>query len=276
MAGTDVYTVGGCPSISGFVYPNPYYDIEDLDPTYSSYPAYGYGMGGSIFSAPMLGMPMGNNPQDYFNQMRQYQQFYNDYNVEQQKLQRNADLRINGSMEAIQSTYNALKDKILKNEQGQVLDAYNNFVNAVGTAYGDGTEQEIKARASTLYMQLSGGKTLVQDLRENGHSSFLQGMLHTMTFGTYYSASPEDNISAITHTPVANEDKVAQNIGRVVGAGVVGTVAAGVALKMGQILGAASKFAKVAGKAGIVGLAVAGLAAVISLFTAAKSSTSPS
>jgi hypothetical protein len=224
------------------------------------YGAMGYGMGmGSIFSgAPMMG-GMGSTPQDYFNQMKQYQQFYTDYNVDQQKMQRNADLRVNASMEAIQATYNALKDKINSGEQGQIEDAYNKFVQAVGTAYGTGTEQEIKARAATLYSQLSGGKTIVQDLRDNGHNSFLQGMLHSMAFGLYNSRSSEDNISAITGNPVSTGEKVEQNIGRLAGSAAMGLAAGGIATKF---LGAASK-----GKAGIIGLAVAGASALMSLIT---------
>ena len=268
---SGIPSLNGNPSTDRFVYsPYSFYDAEDFDPTYSTFPMYGnYGMGGSIFSmAPMYGGGMmGGNPQDYFNQMKQYQQFYNDYNIDQQKMQRNADLRVNASMEAIQTTYNALKDKIQKNEQGQIEDAYNNFVQAVATAYGEGTEQEIKARASMLYAQLSGGKTLVQDLRENGNNPFLQGLYNSMAFGLYDAKSAEDNISAITGTPVATSDKVKQNLGRLAGAGIVGTVAAGISLKIAQIAGSASKLAKLAGKAGIVGLAVAGVAAGLSFLT---------
>ena len=224
MTGTGIQSIGGTSGLNQFVYsPYSFLDLEDLDPTYSTYPMYGnYGMDGSIFSAvPMYGGGLVGNTQDYFNQMRQYQQFYNDYNVDQQKMNRNADLRINASMEAIQTTYNALKDKIEKNEQGQIKEAYDRFVEAVANAYGQGTEQEIKARAATLYNQLA-GKSIVQDLRENGRGSFGQGFLSTLVFGLYNAKSAEDNISAITGSPVATSDKAAQNIGRLAGAATVG------------------------------------------------------
>ena len=257
---SGIQNINGTFPTDRFVYtPYSYYDVEDFDPTYSTFPMYGnYGMDGSIFSmAPMYGGIMGGNTQDYFNQMRQYQQFYNDYNVDQQKLQRNSDLRVNASMEAIQTTYNALKDKIQKNEQGQIIDAYNNFVQAVSTAYGNGTEQEIKARAAMLYAQLSGGKTLIQDLRDNGHGPFIQGVFNSMAFGLYDSKCAEDNIATITGSPVATRDKVKQNAGRVVGAGIIGATAAGIA----------SKIAKFSSKAGVIGLAVGGVAAALSFIT---------
>lgn len=258
-----VPAVNGLPVMGNFAYsPYPYYDIEDLDPTYSTAPYIGgmtygpMGYGGSIFSMAPYGM-MGMGNSDYFNQMRQYQQFYNDYNVDQQRMQRNADLRVNASMEAINATYNALKDKIEHNEQGQIEDAYKAFVQAVRAAYGDGTEQEIKARAASMYAHLSGGKTLVQDLREKSHGSFMQGVLNSMLFGLYHSNSAEDNIAKITGSPVATGDKFEQNVGRVVGGLGIGAIAGGIA-----------KALKASGKrAGIIGLIAAGIAGTLSFVT---------
>ena len=221
MADTAIQSISGTPALNQFVYTaNPYFDLEDFGPTYSTYPMYGnYGFGGSIFSAaPMYGGGLIGNNQDYFNQMRQYQQFYNDYNVDQQKMYRNSDLRVNASMEAIRLAYNALKDKIEKNEQGQIKQAFDKYVEAVANAYGQGSEQEIKARAATLYSQLSGGTSLVQDIRENGRGSFGQGFWSTILFGLYNAKSAEDNIAAITGSPVATSDKAAQVAGRITGA----------------------------------------------------------
>ena len=244
---------------------NPYgycSDLTDYDPTYSSYPSFQYnlGMNDSIFGAgypmamPGVGFGMGSN-QNYFDQMRDYQKFYIDYNVDQQRMSRNADLRINGSMEAIQTTYAMLKDKIMTNEQSQIEEAYNNFVAAVGSAYGNASVQELKARAATIYGQLNGGKSIIQDLREYGHSSFTQGMIHGATFGLYDAHSAEDNISKITGAPVGTGEKISQNVGRIGGAGILGGITYGIA-----------KACKT-GKAGIIGLAVAGGAALLSFLT---------
>ena len=132
--------------------------------------------------APMMGVGMGNN-QNYFDNMKEYQKFYVDYNIDQQKMNRNADMRINASMEAIKNSATVLKDKIMANEQDQIEEAYKRYVNTVGVAYGEGTKEEIMARANTLYAQMNGGKTLVQDLREYSHGSATQGFIQAATFG---------------------------------------------------------------------------------------------
>ena len=206
---------------------------------------------------PMPFMPgvSGGSNQNYFDQLKEYQRFYVDYNVDQQKMNRNADLRINGSMEAIQTTFLTLKDKITANEQSQIEEAYNNYVAAVARAYGDASIPEIKAKAATIYGQLNGGKSIVQDLRDYGNGSFTQGLIHGATFGTYDANSAEDNISKITGAPVGTVEKMKQNVGRLSGAGALGGIAYGIA-----------KACKT-GKAGLIGLAVGGLASVVSFLT---------
>ena len=77
---------------------NPYSDFDYIDIDNSLYP-----MTGSIFGAmPMVGGygNLGTN-QTFFDNMKQQQQFYNQYYVDQYKMQRNADLQINGAMESI-------------------------------------------------------------------------------------------------------------------------------------------------------------------------------
>ena len=244
---------------------NPYisnYGFDDLDIDYSMYPM---NMGGSIFNGyggrmPMTpGVGMVGNNQSYFDNMKDYQKFWIDYNIDQQKMQRNADLKINASMEGITGAASNLKDKILQNEQDQIPKAFQAYVESVRRAYGDGTPQEIKSRALTLYAQMNGGKSLIQDLRENSHGSFTQGFIQSLTFGTYFRNSAEDNISSITGQPVGTGEKTMQNIGRVAGAGAVGGITYGIAKSIG----------KLKGKAGIIGLAAGAIAATIS-FIAGK------
>ena len=253
--------VSGIQPIGTFQY-NPYpmsgfySDFDNIDLDYSTYPMMG--MNGSIFGMPMngLGMPIvggiggASSPQDYFNQMKEYQEFYNQYNIDQQKMQRNADLQINGSMESVQTAAHDLKDKIEHNEQDQIIEAYNAYTEAVKHAYGDGTEEEITGRALTLYQQMN-GKTLIQDLRDNGYGSAKQGFIQALTLGCWANNSSEDNISSITGQPVPEREKMKQNAGRVGGAAAFGTILYGIA-----------KCCKCS-KAGIVGLVGAAASAAL-------------
>lgn len=261
-----------------------YSDFDNIDMSYSTYPMMG--MGGSIFGTmPQMGVPfMGAMPmyggynsavtQNYFDQMKQYQQFYNQYNIDQQKMQRNADLKLNGSMESIQTSARDLKDKIDHNEQDQIKEAYDAYVKAVKNAYGQGTEEEITSRALTLYQQMN-GKTLIQDLRDNGHGSFSQGFIQAMTLGFWGQKSSEDNIAEVTNQPVPTMEKVKQNIGRVGGAVALGGLAYGatklLAGSSAIILKGIGKLFK--GKAGWIGLAFAGAAAALAFITGKASSS---
>ena len=275
--------INGIQPIGTFQY-NPYpmsgyySDFDNIDLDYSTYPMMG--MNGSIFTgAPMFGgiggmMPSfggigsGYNAQDYFNQMKEYQQFYNQYNIDQQKMQRNADLQLNGSMESVQAAAHDLKDKIVHNEQDQIKQAYDAYIESVKHAYGEGTEGEITSRALTMYSQMN-GKTLIQDLRDNGHSSFAQGLIQSMTLGFYAQKSSEDNISEITGQPVATTEKVKQNAGRVAGAVTLGGIAYGLTKALAgsssTILSGVKSL--LSGKAGIVGLAVGVAAAALAFIT---------
>lgn len=249
-------------------------DIDNIDmSSYGTYPG-AMSMNGSIFGQympynnPMYGMGMGYGDSSYFDNMKNYQQNWTNYYVDAQKLQRNSDLRINGAMEAIQETAANLKDKINHNEQDQVKEAYEKYLEAVKNAYGDASEEELNSRALALYGQLS-GVSLVQDLRNNGHTSFLQGFIQSISLGTYGRKSAEDNIAEITHQKVPTGEKTEQNIGRAAGIATVGAVAYGAAKalagKGGGIFKTTGKFLTT--KAGFIGALAAGAVAAITLLT---------
>jgi hypothetical protein len=119
-----------------------------------------------------------------------------------------------------------------------------------------------------MYNQLT-GKSIVQDLRDNGHSSFLQGLIQTISLNTYGRRSSEDNIAEITHQSVPTSQKVEQNAGRIAGVGVIGvavyTAVKALAGKSGTILKGAKKLLTT--KAGFVGAIVAGAGALGTIFT---------
>lgn len=258
------------------------FDDLDMDLNYGSYPMYGAGsvFGNGFATTPMMGMGMpmvgggGYNMQDMYDNMSQQQQYQTDYQIKQQELNRNADLRINAPMEAIKGAAMALKDKITSNEQDQIQEAYERYVNAVAAAYGNADPAVIKARANNLYTNMNNGVSLVQELRQHGHGSATQGFIQSLTFGLYDRNSAEDNISVITGSPVGTTEKTNHNLGRLAGAATVGGIAGGAvkaltkSSKLAAAPGIIGKIAgKMKGKAGLIGLAVAGIAAGISFLT---------
>ncbi len=248
-------------------------DLDRIDLTSMGSYTGAMGMNGSIFN-PMMGggfnpmFGMGAPDSSYFDNMKNYQQSWNDYYVDAQKMQRNNDVKLNGAMEAIQETAVNLRDRVAQNEQDQIPEAYNNFLSAVKNAYGDASEEEINSRALSLYTQMT-GKTLVQDLREHGHSSLVQGLIQSLTLNLYGRRSAEDNIAEITHQTVPTGEKTEQNIGRIAGCGIVGAAAYAAAKALaghtGTILKGAAKF--LTSKAGIIGAVAAGVVALTSIFT---------
>lgn len=231
------------------------YGYDDYNLDYSTYPmgCMPY-MGDSIFG----GMPiMGGvyNNQQYFDNMKQYQQFYNDYYIDQQNMYRNQNLRIQAPMEAIQGRFAILKDKINRGEEDQVMKAFLDFRQAVANAYGPGTAAEVGARAATVYAQLNGGRPLMEDIRENCRGSFGTGFMNTLTFGWSDKTSSEDIIAEATGSEIGNKERDKKTAGKVAGALAAGA-AAGVTA--GMFLGP------------VVGVVVGLGAGIFSLFSSKK------
>ena len=146
--------------INPFSYYGSGVDYLDLDSSY--YP----GVGGSIFGGlPMLG-GIGCGSSMYAN-MTDNQKFYNQ------------DAAVN------------MKDKILKNEQDQFRKAYDAYLGSVQAAYGEGSEEEIKSRALSLYERMN-GSSLIEDIRAHSNDSLTQGFLNGATFGLFYRNSGEE------------------------------------------------------------------------------------
>lgn len=245
-----------------------YADIDDIDMISNP-----YSMNGSIFPNginPMGSFGMGFDPnKSYFDNMKDSQKQWNEYYVDQQKLNRQNDVQVNAPMEAIRETALNLKDKILHDEQDQIQAAYVKYFESVKNAYGEGSESELNSRALSLYTQLNGGKSLIQDLRENGHKSFLQGFIQTATLGLYAKKSAEDNIAEITHQEVPMGEKVEQNLGRVAGVGAIGAATYGITKAVsgntGKILKGLGKFLTT--KAGIASVIVGAIVTATTLFS---------
>lgn len=193
-------------------------------------------MNGSIFGSPMMGgfgyggmgygmgMPMmgGGSYEDYYKNYEKYQDFMINNQVRQQQKMRNADLQLNSPQEGIQKQAAYLHEKIMRNEQQQILESYQRFKESVKSLYGDNaTDEQIANRASTLYTQLT-GKSIADDIREHGRDSFTQGFLQTLTLGFADQKTAEENISALTGQPVGRSEKYKKASGNVVGGALIG------------------------------------------------------
>ena len=219
-------------------------------------------MGGGIY-----------NNQDYYRYMEDNQKFYNDYNINQYRMQRNAAMEVEGPLDGMQEAADNLKRKINENEQGQVMGAYNAFIESIKNAYGESNPENLKGKAQKIYANFN-QKKIDEHLKETGHNSFVQGLLSTMTGGFYYRRSAEDNIAEITGQPVGSGDKFASGAGRTVGAVGFGLITAGLAKGIGKLgatealtkTGNVAVKAKGAGKYAVVaGLVAAGLSLLNSL-----------
>lgn len=183
-------------------------------------------MNGSIFGGmnPMM-TPYpygGGNYEDYYKNYDKYQGFMVDNQVRQQQRYREANLRLNAPQEGIQKQAAYLHEKIMRNEQQQIQQAYANFKESVRSMYGaNATEEQIANRASTLYTQLV-GKSLVDDIREHGRDSFTQGLFQTLTFGFADKKTAEENIAELTGQPIARTEKIYKTAGNAVGGALLG------------------------------------------------------
>ena len=223
------------------LYPNIYNnqvalnDLTNLD-MYSPIGAVNpmMSMTGSIFGGyPMSGympyMPSfgGNNYEEYYKNYEKYQDFMIDSQVRRQQKMRNADLRLNSPQEGIVKQASYLHDKIMRNEQLQIEEAYQNFKNSVKSMYGNASDEEIANRASTMYKQIT-GVSITDDIRRYGRDSFTQGFLQTITFGLADGKTAEENISSLTKQPVGRSEE---------GKKFAGNAAAGAMLGAGLALG---------------------------------------
>lgn len=184
---------------------------------------FGSGMGMGMYPMmPPMGMGSGNY-EDYYKNYDKYQDFMINSQVRQQQKWRDADLTLNSPMEGIAKQASYLHERIMNNEQEQIIQSYQKFKNSVKSMYPGATDEEISNRASTLYKQIT-GVSITDDIRQYGRGSFTQGFLQTVTFGLADDKTAEENIAEITGQPVGRKEKTKKIIGNAVGGAVFGGV----------------------------------------------------
>lgn len=241
MSGYDVSAINGF----GFMPYNSYANQVGMMNIFDDYSPMGFNNGLLSFSPTFTGM----NYDDYYNRMMDYQNFTSRYQLQTVQNSRNNEVAINAPMEGIQGRAAVLNEKIVANEQEQIVGAWNSYVEAVKAAYPNADEETINARAKALYQQIH-GTSVTDDIRTYGSSSFKQGFMKTITFGLYHEKTAEDNIAELTGQPVGKMEGYKK---------IAGGIAGGAALATGGMV--ALKGAKYLPKLGWRGLLIGGVIA---------------
>ncbi len=220
------------------------------------------GMYGSIFPMAGMGMsfPFMGGGNDYFSYYDKYQDFMVDNYTRQQERMRNANLRLNAPQEGVEKAATILREKIMQNEQQQILPALKAYYASVGNLYKGASESDIKNRAAALYAQRY-NSSIIDDIRKYDNSSFTQGMLQSLTLGLANKVTGEENISAITGQPVARYERMKKVAGNAAGGAVVGV---GGAIALNQLWKFKGPVAKALTRVPVlaaIGCAIAGVAA---------------
>ena len=119
-------------------------------------------------------------------------------------------------------------------------------MDAVRAAYdpeGKADDATIMAKARILYQQQT-RSNLLDDIKANGHSPFMQGFINTFSLGLFKQNTPDETISKITGQPVSTSSSNSKNLGKAagvaswtaIGAG-VGSVVPGVGTTLGACVG---------------------------------------
>ncbi|MCI1273643.1 MAG: hypothetical protein LKG27_04315 [Clostridiaceae bacterium] len=169
------------------------------------------------------GYGYGYNPDAYYKYMDKNQDFMINYSIKQQERMRNADMRVNSPYEAAALNGKLLHEKIMEDEQQQVLGSFAKYCEQVQSMYGGRNKEEVLARAEQMY-QAQYGTTIEDDLKTHGKSSFTQGALQSLSFGLADNRTAAENVSAITGEPIGRADRAEKIAGNILGAAAIGSV----------------------------------------------------
>lgn len=205
--------------------------LDDIFGGYSSFTTPNmFSMDGSLFGGTGYGatpfMPYvggGMNYEQYYKNMEQYRDFMYDSQLRQAQKSRQVDFRANSPMESIQRQANILHEKIMQNEQQQIIPALNKFIQSIKSAsgYENASNEELIARAETLYSQLY-KTTLTEDIRKYGNGSFKQGLFQSLSLGFADRVTAEENVAKINNAPVSRWESAKKVTGNAVGGALIG------------------------------------------------------
>lgn len=165
-----------------------------------------------------------------------YQERLENYQIDKQVRLKHkinaAEFESGAADDAVTRQIAILQRKIKDNEQDSVMKEYNKLLTAVetklingGSIQQRGSKDQVKAYAEKLYLQ-STGKSVVDDLAENGDSSFTHGLKQGALFGAgsllTNNRNYEENISAITGEDESSTSKTWKTVGVGTSVGITG------------------------------------------------------
>lgn len=173
----------------------------------------------------------------HLNQLAENRQRMSEYNRARMVQERQEGLALSAPIERVKTAAEDLQRKIVENEQNQIPQALASYLAAVRAAYdpeGVADEKTIMDRARELYKEQT-GTDIISSIKDNAHSSFLQGFINGSTFGFFGQHSADETISDITGQEVSTTSRNLKIAGKATGGA---AVCAGVGACIGGIPGA--------------------------------------
>ena len=207
---------------------------SDIDLTSDYSVGGGYGLAGGAYAY---------NPEMFYQQMDRWTDYMYDRNVKYTEKGRSNDLRLNAPLERAQNAADALREKVVMDEQSQIpefFEAYKKAIKNLYPQYAGLSDKELTARAMEHYKQRT-GVGLKDEIRSNSRNMFLQKYIHYMTFGAFAKGSAEETIEEITGNQMSRSDNIQSKAA--LGAAVLtgATAARYIVPNTGKILKAAAK-----------------------------------
>ena len=179
------------------------------------------GMNDSIFNACPWDMPFTGSampyPSFYPGMDANYYKKMLENQVEYQKQMRAADIELNSAQRTMQQKGRVLNEKIMQNEQEQIMPAFREYIESARDFYGDkGSEEALKTEALDAF-ERQFQKSVQSAIREHGNNSIWHGFKEVASLGLLDTVSAEQNISEITGQPVGNKEKIKEVVGNGLG-----------------------------------------------------------
>lgn len=176
----------------------------DLTSDYSYGGGYGFAGGGYAY-----------NPDMMYQQMDKWTDYMYDRNAKYIEKGRANDARINTPLERAQNAADALREKVIQDEQSQIpqfFEAYKQSIKDLYPEYANLSDKELTARALEHYKQRNNNVSLKDEIRANSKNMFAQKYLHYMTLGHFGKGSAEESIEKITGNPMSRTDNIQSKV----------------------------------------------------------------